>query len=348
MQTGTGLAKMPRIILSGFADEAVRDRDFKDITEQLGTFSGLGFEYYTPRFVNFGAAGEQNRNVVTINDPEVSVLQDLQGRYGMTPSSIGSPFGKVKLVNQPDDSTNVFVEPAEYLDRVARGIHVAKRLGTNLIRGFPGYPPLDKTQSPQERRKVLDDYRGASVGFLGPILGLCEKEGVFFGLEVEANLTGYDGVSTADIKRQVNSPNLLLVYDGANVLVQGLLPFSCYYAMKDGIGWFHIKDYKSDGSIEWKGHVDEEMLRHFVPADEGQVGHEMIFREFRDRIPVLEEKLAANGIPGVFMELEPHVKGGGQFGGYSGPDGMERALRGLTSVLDRAGIGYSLNPRQVY
>lgn len=47
-------------------------------------------------------------------------------------------------------------------------------------------------------------------------------------------------------------------------------------------------------------------------------------------------------MPGVFLELEPHLKGGGQFGGFSGPDGMGVAVRALCSVLDYVGIDYSL------
>jgi hypothetical protein len=44
----------------------------------------------------------------------------------------------------------------------------------------------------------------------------------------------------------------------------------------------------------------------------------------------------------VFLELEPHLKGGGQFGGFSGPDGMGVAVRALCSVLDYVGIDYDL------
>jgi hypothetical protein len=52
--------------------------------------------------------------------------------------------------------------------------------------------------------------------------------------------------------------------------------------------------------------------------------------------------LRRRGIPGVFLDLEPHVKGGGQFGGFSGPDGLGVALRGLCRVLDYVGIDYHL------
>ena len=68
----------------------------------------------------------------------------------------------------------------------------------------------------------------------------------------------------------------------------------------------------------------------------------MILRDFRQILPGLEAKLRRRGIPGVFLDLEPHLKGGGQFGGFSGPDGMGVALRGLCRVLDYVGIEYRL------
>jgi hypothetical protein len=68
----------------------------------------------------------------------------------------------------------------------------------------------------------------------------------------------------------------------------------------------------------------------------------MILRDFRQILPSLESKLTRRGMPGVFFDLEPHLKGGGQFGGFSGPDGMGVALRGLCRVLDYVGIDYHL------
>jgi hypothetical protein len=112
--------------------------------------------------------------------------------------------------------------------------------------------------------------------------------------------------------------------------------------MKPGIGWMHIKDYRHPSPVKRTSHVDEEALKHFVPADIGDSGHEAIFRDFAACLPKLEAKLQRRGIPGVFLDLEPHVKGGGQFGGFSGPDGMGVALRGLCKVLDYVGIQYHL------
>src|SRR5262249_38412368 len=115
-----------------------------------------------------------------------------------------------------------------------------------------------------------------------------------------------------------------------------------YQAMRQGIGWMHIKDYAIDPRLKWTGTVDEERLKNFVPADEGDSGHEVILRDFRGLIPALEKKLKRFGVPGVFLDLEPHLKGGGQFGGFSGPDGMGVALRALLRLLDYGGIAYHL------
>ncbi|MCA9033130.1 MAG: sugar phosphate isomerase/epimerase, partial [Planctomycetaceae bacterium] len=74
----------------------------------------------------------------------------------------------------------------------------------------------------------------------------------------------------------------------------------------------------------------------------GDSGHEMILRDFRNHIPALEARMKKLGAAGVLLELEPHLKGGGQFGGFSGPDGIGVAVRALCSVLDYVNIDYKL------
>jgi hypothetical protein len=114
--------------------------------------------------------------------------------------------------------------------------------------------------------------------------------------------------------------------------------------MKPSLGWLHIKDSHSRPSPRRgpRAQVEEAEQRHFVPADMGDAGHERILQDFAGGLPLLEQKLTKRGIPGVVLDLEPHLNGGGQFGGISGPDGMGVALRGLCRVLDRVGIDYHL------
>ena len=156
---------------------------------------------------------------------------------------------------------------------------------------------------------------------------------------------GQSGHLLRALHRKVKNPHLQLIFDGGNLSSQNLTAvetFEQYRAMRDGIGWLHVKDYRIDPSLEWKGFVDEERLENFVPADRGDSGHEAILLDFRNRIPALARKLRRLGVPGVFLDLEPHLRGGGQFGGYSGVDGFGVALRSLTRLLDYVGIDYRL------
>ena len=325
------MSEKPSVLLSGFADEAAVT---KTAVEQLAVFAALGLEYYSIRFVDLGGG---IKNVMKLDEGELDRLAELHERYDMKVCSIGSPIGKVKLVDIDDGSNNVFIPFEKYLnDDVTHAIRLAQRFGTKLIRGFSFYPP---------RGEELEQHFAQTIDQLGKIAERCEKEGVIFGLEIEANLMGNSGGALQRLYDGVSSPALVSIFDGGNLSSQNLPPHRCYeeyVKMRDGVGWMHIKDYLIDPSLEWEGHVDEERLKNFVPADEGDSGHEFILRDFRTRLPALTAKMQGMGVPGVFLDLEPHLKGGGQFGGFSGPDGMGVALRALLRLLDYTGIGYSL------
>lgn len=321
----------PTVILSGFADESAND---KRIEQQFAAFAALGLKYYSLRFVD---VGNGIKNVMLLEDAEIARIQQLQADYGLQVCSIGSPIGKVKLCDIDDGTKNRYVPFEEYLrNDVQIACDRAEAFGTKLVRGFSFYHPLGT--SPEAHLDQASDQ-------LGQIAEACDARGLTFGLEVEANLIGQTGQLMAELHRRVNHPALLTIFDGANIVTQGFsadATYAQYLAMKPGLGWLHIKDYHDpnpSGRIE---HVDEASLEHFVPADEGDTGHEAILRDLRDFLPELNARVQSRGIPGVFLDLEPHVKGGGQFGGFSGPDGFGVALRGLCRVLDYVGIGYQL------
>ena len=321
----------PSVILSGFADEAANQ---KTAEQQFTAFAALGLEYYTIRFID---AGGGVKNVMKLTKSEIARLRHLEDEYEISVSSIGSPIGKVKLLDVNDRTKNAYIPFPKYLGReVRRACELAHAFETKLIRGFSFYHPAGS--DPRE-------HLPRAIDQLGKIAEACHRSDLTFGLEVEANLVGCTGPLLAEIHRQVNHPALMLVFDGANIATQGCTAdevFAHYQAMKPGLGWMHIKDYRHPDAIRPTQRVDEEALKHFVPADVGDSGHETILRDFKELIPRLERKLKRRGIPGVFLDLEPHLKGGGQFGGFSGPDGMAVALRGLLRVLDYVGIGYHL------
>jgi len=320
-----------QVLLSGFADEgAVR----KTAREQMTMLAALGLSYYSIRFVDVGYG---IKNVMQLGDEEVALLKQLHRDYGVRVATLGSPIGKVKIKDVDDGTTNRYVPFADYLERdVRRAIALAQAFETKLIRGFSFYPP--KGEAPEAYLQEAGDR-------LGQIAALCEKEGVIFGLEVEANLVGQNGDLMSRLYRHVASKALTLVFDAANIFCQfgtGRAVLENYRAMADGIGWMHIKDYRQRGRFQWRGHVEEGMLKNFVPCDEGDCNHPALLKDFAKRLPALERRLKKLGVPGVFLDLEPHVKGGGQFGGTSRPDGFGVALRALLRVLDGARIRYRL------
>jgi sugar phosphate isomerase/epimerase len=328
------------VVLSGFGDEAA---NHKTAVEQFAAFSALGLQYYSLRFIDVGSGV---KNVMKLTKSEITKLRHLEDEYGMNVASIGSPIGKVKLRDVEDGTKNPFIPFDRYLDKeVNRACELAHAFETKLIRGFSFYHP--KGSDPWDHVTQAADQ-------LAQIAETCHRSDLTFGLEIEANLVGQTGQLMAELHRRVNHPALVTIFDGGNIVSQGYSTeetFTQYLAMKPSIGWMHIKDYHEPNRTVMGGvaesrpratHVDEEKLKHFVPAHLGDSGHERILRDFAEVIPQLHEKLSKRGIPGVILDLEPHLKGGGQFGGFSGPDGMGVALRGLCRVLDHVGIEYHL------
>ncbi|MCA8982873.1 MAG: TIM barrel protein [Planctomycetaceae bacterium] len=331
------MAEQPRIILSAFGDEGANTRS---AVEQLAVLAALGLKYYSPRFVDVSGTGEI-KHVVDLGKNEWKQLAKLQSEYGMSVTSIGSRLGKVKLRDVEDGSHNKYVDPQKYLKGEVRStIEAAQALGAKLIRGFSFYHP---------QNQPLDGYISEAVDRLGPIVEACAQAGLIYGLEVEANLIGQNGRLLAELARRVKSPHMVCIFDGGNLSTQNMSPVECfaeYEAMRETIGWIHIKDYRIDPSLVWTGVVDENRLKNFVPANIGDSGHEAILRDLASHLPKLTRKMNKLGVPGVFLELEPHLKGGGQFGGFSGPDGMGVAVRALCSLLDYTGIAFNLRTMQ--
>jgi sugar phosphate isomerase/epimerase len=332
------MSDRPTVILSAFGDEAA---NHKTSAEQFAALSAAGLQYYSLRFVDLG---DGVKNVMKLTKSEITKLRHLEDEYGMNVASIGSPIGKVKLRDVDDGTSNQFIPFDKYLEKeVSRACELAHAFETKLIRGFSFYPP--KGDDPREHVAQAADQ-------LAQIAEACHRSDLTYGLEIEANLVGQTGELIAELHRRVNHPALVTIFDGGNIVSQGYTPdetFAQYLAMKPSIGWMHIKDYRDPqlravtaGDGPKIRHVNEEMLKHFVPAHLGDSGHERILRDFAEMIPQLSAKLTKRGIPGVILDMEPHLKGGGQFGGFSGPDGMGVALRSLCRILDYVGIDYHL------
>ena len=130
------MANDPSVILTGFADEAANQ---KTAEQQFAAFAALGLQYYTIRFID---AGGGVKNVMKLTKTEISRVRHLQDEYGLNVSSLGSPIGKVKLLDIDDGTHNQYVPFKKYLAKdVNRACELAHAFETKLIRGFSFYHP---------------------------------------------------------------------------------------------------------------------------------------------------------------------------------------------------------------
>ncbi len=325
------MSEQTAILLSGFADEA---DNLKTIDQQFAVFAALGLKYLTIRFID---AGNGIKNVMQLEPSEVIEIKERLDEYDLRISSIGSPIGKTKLLDIEDGSGNSWIPFDSYLENeVCRACQLANEFDAKLVRGFSFYHP---------RGDDPGSYLPQAIAQLGRIADKCDQFGLTLGLEVEANLIGQTGQLLAEIHHQVGSPALVLIFDGANLVTQGFSPdevYEQYLAMKPGLGWIHVKDFHQVTKVQRNAHVDEDALKNFVPCDLGDSGHARILQDLKTSLPALEQRLKLRGVAGVFADLEPHLKGGGQFGGFSGPDGFGVALRSFCRLCDQVGIPYHL------
>ena len=276
--------QQPSVILSGFGDEAANQ---KTAEQQFAAFAAIGLQYYSLRFID---VGQGVKNVMQLTKGEITKIRHLEDEYCLNVATIGSPIGKVKLLDQEDGTKNRYVPFKKYLaDEVKKACELAHAFETKLIRGFSFYHPRGSDPKP---------HLPQAIDQLGQIAETCHRSDLTFGLELEANLVGQTGELLATIHKEVDHPALVTIFDGANMSTQGYSAGECfdqYAKMKPSLGWMHIKDYRHPQRMKRTTHVDEVALKHFVPADVGDSGHELILRDFKELIPAIEKKLKKRG-----------------------------------------------------
>lgn len=322
----------PSVILSAFLDEGVPVENFKDLDQQLIVGQAVGLKYWTPRFIYHEDAG-QNVNIVMLPDEKVKEVAERSEKAGFKIGCIGTAVGKVKLEDVDDGNKAPYKTHAEHMEDLKRAIEVAHITGAKFLRAFSFYPPHGADP---------EAYYDQAVQRLGEMAEACAAEGVIYLLEPEPNLVGYNSEMMLRLCRDINNDYLLVNPDAANMHVQGYDAYQEYLAIAESgkLGFMHIKDYTVPCPRAIT--VDEEALRHFGSVDVGIAGHDRIFADLAKRLPEIDQRLRALGADGLILDVEGHMKGGGQFGGWSGPDGLGVAVRALTKLLEDKGISYVL------
>lgn len=209
----------------------------------------------------------------------------------------------VEAVGSPVNKVNYSAEAAKQeMEKMRRSISIAKMLGVRKIRIF----------SPALPKGIEEEHWPEVLAFMKDMADLGKSEDVVLMHENDGHFIGAFPKYALRLFEKLGSPHFRAAYDFANGVPLGFRP------MRDWFPWLlphleccHIKDSKSDGTV--------------VPPGEGE-------GQMRETLEFLIEQ----GWKGT-LTLEPHLKAGGPYGGTSGPELFEVAVKALRKVVIGAG-----------
>jgi len=238
--------------------------------------------------------GAWGKNVLRLTDEEAHTVRSLCDQHGIGVSAIGSPIGKSPLA-----------EPlAEELANLERVIAIGRIVGTQRVRIFSFYPP-DLSSNAQ-----YDQHLPAVIARLQHLAEAAGHAGVELLLENEKGIVGDTLARCHALLQAVDHPALTFAWDPANFIQVGEAQVTedGWPRLGDRIGYVHIKDaLLATGEVRPAGEGD------------GQIG-------------LLLTQLREHGYQG-FLALEPHLTVAGHSSGFSGPEGMARAVAALRQLL---------------
>lgn len=271
-----------KFALSAFGDEIA-----DDLEEQLRVLRELNIGHLELR-------GAWGKNVLYLDDDEVSALQRACAEHDIAVSCIGSPVGKSPLRAPLEQE----------MSNLTRIFQVAHAVGTRRVRVFSFYPPANAAAA------QFDEYVAEAVERLARLTELAQRDGFSLLLENEKGIVGDTLARCHTLLSAVDSPHLRFLWDPANFVQVGEAEPTTrgWPTLGSYVACVHIKDaLLADGSVRTAG------------AGDGQVGK-------------LLAKLRQVGYQG-FLALEPHLVVAGHSGGFSGADGMAQAAGALRHLM---------------
>jgi sugar phosphate isomerase/epimerase len=215
---------------------------------------------------------------------------------------------RVSSIGSPIGKIKIGDDFAPHLADFERALHCARVLEAPFIRIFSFFIPEGEDPA-RYREEVLER--------LGRIVRAAERAGVTLLHENEKEIYGDTPARCLDLLAAIDSPLLRAAWDPANFVQVGVRPHTeGYERLRPFIAYVHVKDSRlGPGQV--------------VPAGQGD-------GELRETIAALR----ASGFDG-FFSLEPHLKSGGTFSGFSGPDLFRTAAGAFKGLLREQGIAWA-------
>ena len=229
-------------------------------------------------------------NVLTLSALQLREIAHAVHTNGISISCISSPIGKYSF-NHPMEETK---------KQLCTAISAAHICSCSRIRIF-SWQIGDCAHS---ENVILEAAERLKV-----LTGMAAAEGIDLVMENSAVGVGNTGENCVKLMELVNSPHLRVAFDPASFICAGEKPFDqSYSAVKDYIGYVHIKDAKTG-----------EDKRTVAGEGDGQLPE--LIRAFSQK-------------PSLCLSLEPHLSTFGHAGGFSGPDNFRRAYFALDKLLN--------------
>lgn len=221
-----------------------------EITQDLGHALEVASKEFGLGLVEL--RGVWKKNIVNLDEKEVSEAKRLLAKYELKVTDIASPLFKVDWPGAPRSKFSpkgdayaasfTFEQQDEVLER---SIAMAKTFGTNKVRLFDFW-------------RLEDDkpYRAGMDEKLRDIAEKAAKKGIVLILENEYECNSATGAEAARTMAAVPAKNFMLNWDPGNAAAAGEQAFPDGYAKvpRDRIGHMHLKDVKkkADGTFGWE------------------------------------------------------------------------------------------------
>jgi sugar phosphate isomerase/epimerase len=237
---------------------AVTDEFSPDLDEALDAMLSVGMSGVELRTVG-------GCNMVDLDDAALEQVCEKVVARGMTVVSIASPLLKCVLPGSPPLDTrfqhDTFAARHTFDDQprlTERAFQIAERTGARMIRVLSYWRTVDPAQ-------CFD----AIVTALDGLAQLAQRRGVLIGLENEHACNVGTAAETMRVLNALSHPSVGIIWDPANALVAGDVPFPDGYRQLDPSRIIHVhaKDCDVDGhvptwgplgemSVDWDGQID--------------------------------------------------------------------------------------------
>ncbi len=247
------------MIITGISDEAG-----KDIKTQIEAHKELGWSALELRLHN-----GINASTTDFSDKDFDEVRRAIEGAEMTVTGFSSAIGNWSRSIRGDFSVDV-----EDLKIAAKRMNI---MGTKYIRTMTWIP--DEDDMSFTRKEGIRRYK--------ELVKIAEDTGILLAHE---NCTGWGGFSPKnmlELKAEVDSPNLVLLYDTGNVVSHGDDPEEFFKGIRGQFDYIHIKDAKF-------GVGDEGHTFTYCGEGDGNVAE------------ILRRVIKEDGYDGV-ISIEPHV-----------------------------------------